>query len=56
MKDLDHLQNQMHSLKEDSIFKSSSLRIMSDQVNALIEEISTRDDVKDKYMDLQNKY
>ena len=35
------------------MFKSQSLNLMEKQVLALIEEISTRDDFKDKYMDLQ---
>lgn len=29
---------------------------MSDQVGALVEEISTRDEFKDKYMDLSSKF
>ena len=35
------------------MFKSKSLKMMEAQVFNLIEEISTRDDYKDKLMDLQ---
>ena len=57
-KDLEHLQNSSsaNAIKEDAVFKGQSIKLMSDQVSALVEEISTRDDIKEKYMDLSSKF
>ena len=54
--ELEHLQNNTNSIKEESIFKSMSIKVMSTQVNTLVDEVSTRDDIRGKYMDMQTKY
>ena len=57
-KELEHLQNSSTAniIKEDAIFKGQSTKLMSDQVSSLVEEISTRDDIREKYMDLSSKF
>ena len=53
---LEHLHNSSQPIKEDFMFKSMSIKMMSNQVGALVEEVSIRDDLKDRFIDLQNRF
>ena len=53
---LEHLHNSALPIKENEMFKSQSMKMMSNQVSALVEEVSIRDDLKDKFIDLQTRF